>query len=152
MAREIERKFLVTKLPVDLLEHRSYIIEQGYIADSPAVVRVRIRDYVGFLTIKCNGVDGKIGVDEYEYEIPVTDAKELLKLSKNTLKKTRYIVPFDRQTFELDVFHGPLDGLVIVELELKYEDQEFTVPDWVGKEVTGDSRYANKNLLSNGKP
>ena len=151
MGREIERKFLLAELP-DLNVYACYRIEQGYIADGNALVRVRIFAGSGYITIKCNGIAGKIGVDEYEYEIPYRDAVELLKLTEKTLRKRRYIIPVDDHLFEVDVFEGPLEGLVVAEIELDSIDELFHRPHWLGEEVSCDSRYSNKNLLANGKP
>ena len=154
MGREIERKFLIADgyMP-DVSRMKSYDIEQGYIAEADkAIVRIRTRDLNGFVTIKCNEVDGETGVDEYEYEIPFRDAQQLLKLSAGTIKKKRYLIPFAGHTFELDVFEDKLRGLKVVEIELESADEEFLRPAWVGEEVTEDKRYSNKNLLKNGKP
>jgi adenylate cyclase len=149
MAKEIERKFLVKTLP-DLTQFSSASIEQGYLADGNATVRVRVLNETGFITIKCNGTG--MSVDEYEYQIPFVDAQELLTTCKVTLKKSRYYINELGHTFELDVFAGHLNGLIVAEVELEAEDEHVSIPDWLGEEVTGISAYYNKNLIKNGIP
>lgn len=146
MGIEIERKFL--------LKDDSYLdlakgirCRQGYIfSDQNKTVRVRTMDAHGFLTIK--GATATLAKMEYEYEIPLTDAEELLDTlcQKPLIEKTRYKIPFEGFTWEVDHFFGENEGLVIAEIELEAENQPFTKPDWIGKEVTGDPRYFNARL------
>ena len=144
---EIERKFLVRG---EFMSHVSqeHRIRQGYIvASAGKTVRVRTRGDKGFLTIK--GPSGKNGFSRFEWEkeISFTDAEQLLKLcEKNIIDKTRYEVEFDGKTFEVDVLHGVNEGLVLAELELQTEDEPYSAPEWLGREVTGDMRYYNSYL------
>ena len=145
---EIERKFLVTqaKLP-ELSQFKSFTIAQAYIQNEPfRSVRVRIKGDKAFLTIK----SGKNALSrlEFEYEIPVVEAQEMMdKMELKSLSKTRYIIPFEGKTWELDVFHGKLAGLIVAEIELTDENETFALPEWIGEEVTHDSAYLNANLI-----
>jgi CYTH domain-containing protein len=107
---------------------------------------VRLKDESAFITIK--GPSGKTGFSraEFEYPVPYTDATEMMNLCQSTIEKDRYYIPEGKRTFEVDVFHGVHEGLVIAELELSSEDEAFNRPDWLGKEVTGDVRYYNSYL------
>ena len=151
---ETERKFLVKDLSFKELAVRAYEIKQGYIAhDGGNTVRVRIRDGQGFLTIKGPSVDG-ISRHEWEREIPLEDAQELFLLCRGgTIEKTRYIVPEgippSGRFFEVDVFYGENEGLVMAEIELERPDEPFERPEWLGMEVTGDKRFYNSHLLRN---
>lgn len=146
MNTEIERKFLVKG------DFMPYVIEskkivQGYISKDPyRIVRVRIINNRAFLTIK--GITTGISRYEWEYEINVDDALELMKLCKDKpISKTRYIIPIHSNLqFEVDVFHEHLNNLVIAEIELPDADTTFKHPEWLGEEVTGDERYYNSNL------
>jgi adenylate cyclase len=150
MALEIERKFLVKgdfkKLAVQHLK-----IKQGYISSARGrTVRVRIKDDKGYLTIK--GVTNESGVSRYEWEKEIThsDAEDLLKLCEpGIIEKTRYLIPADNFTFEVDEFHGENQGLIVAEIELRSESDEFIRPDWLGEEVTGDLKYYNSLLIKN---
>ena len=147
MAKEIERKFLVEGdfLPYATTSHH---IEQGYVASSDELVlRVRTRDEQGFLTIKSRSNASGTSRDEWEYEIPYAEAHELLSYSRGTIAKRRYIVPAGEHTFEVDCFEGANRGLVVAEVELQNEDESFERPQWLGREVTGDKRYYNSQLL-----
>lgn len=141
---EIERKFMICG---DFMPHviSSTRIAQGYISSDPArTVRVRIRGDKGFITIK--GTSSLDGLSRYEWEkeIPVSEAQELLALcSGGVIDKTRHIVPYGGHTWEVDVFHGENSGLVMAEIELSSPHEEFETPEWVGTEVTGDVRYYN---------
>lgn len=147
MATEIERKFLV-KGDFSRLVSGSQRIVQGYICSQPGrTVRVRIRENEGFLTIK--GASDENGLSRYEFEqkIPLTDAEELLKLCEpGVIDKVRNLVSAGRHTWEVDVFHGDNEGLLLAEIELSSEDEPFEQPDWVGQEVSGDRRYYNSML------
>lgn len=150
MAQEIERKFLVTDdtYRTEAFAH-SHIV-QGYMCKNPKrTVRVRIRDNKGFLTIK--GASDPIGMSRYEWEkeIPADEAQELMKLCEpGVIDKTRYLVRCGKHTFEVDEFHGDNRGLVVAEVELEAEDEPFDIPGFLGREVTGDVRYYNSQLMS----
>lgn len=147
MAKEIERKFLVSgEFRQDSPE--SYRIMQGYICSDPdRTVRVRVRGDKGFLTIKGRSSGGGLSRYEWEKEIPVFEAVELMALcGSGVIDKTRYLVPFGRHTYEVDVFHGANEGLVLAEIELAEEQETFEKPSWLGEEVTGDPRYYNSML------
>lgn len=147
MAKEIERKFLVSgEFRQDSPE--SYRIMQGYICSDPdRTVRVRVRGDKGFLTIKGRGSEDGLSRYEWEKEIPVAEAAELMALcGSGVIDKTRYLVPFGKHTYEVDVFHGANEGLVLAEIELSDEQESFEKPSWLGEEVTGDVRYYNSML------
>ena len=145
MAKEIERKFLVQASwkPQD----EGIKIAQGYLSTVPErTVRVRIKGDKGYLTIK--GKNQGISRAEFEYEIPIGDAEDLLKLAEQPiLSKTRYLEQHGNRLWEIDVFAGENQGLVVAEVELPDEQAEFSRPDWLGQEVSGDVRYYNANLI-----
>lgn len=147
MATEIERKFLV-KGDFSRQVVSAERIVQGYICSQPGrTVRVRIRGGQGFLTIK--GPSDEKGLSRYEFEQPISlaDAEELLKLCEpGAIDKVRHLVPAGKHTWEIDVFHGDNEGLVLAEIELASEDEPFERPEWVGQEVSGDRRYYNSML------
>ena len=147
MATEIERKFLVTGDFSRQVISAQRIV-QGYICSQPGrTVRVRIRGEEGFLTIK--GASDEKGLSRYEFEqkIPLADAEELLKLCEpGAIDKMRNLVPAGKHTWEIDVFHGENEGLILAEIELASEDEPFERPDWIGQEVSGDRRYYNSML------
>ena len=143
MAKEIERKFLVD-LAHGPNETKGAHFEQGYIAITDSgIVRVRIiRDEVSTLTVKSSGTG--LSRDEFQYEIPLDEAKALLRLCQNDIiEKTRYHVIVEGKQWDVDQFHGHNDGLWIAEVELKSEDEQVTLPKWVTNEVTGDEHYYN---------
>ena len=143
MFLEIERKFLVSSFVSDGL--RSQKMTQAYLAKDGATVRVRIADEKAFLTIK--GKTKGISRAEFEYEIPVKDAREMMNLAVYPpVVKTRYYAEIDGKTWEVDVFEGENEGLVMAEIELSSENEDFTLPKWAVKEVTGDTRYYNSYL------
>ena len=147
MVKEIERKFLVKG---DFMPYvsSSTRIEQGYVAKSDELtLRIRTRDEQGFLTIKGRTNAAGMSRAEWEYEIPVNEARELLKFSKGTISKARYLVPVGDHVFEVDRFYGENEGLIVAEVELQSEDEKYPRPDWLGEEVTGDRRYYNSQLL-----
>jgi CYTH domain-containing protein len=121
---------------------------QGYIcADPDRTVRVRVRGDKGFLTIKGRSSADGLSRYEWEKEIPASEAVELMALcGSGVIDKTRYLVPFGRHTYEVDVFHGANEGLVLAEIELAEEQETFEKPSWLGEEVTGDPRYYNSML------
>ncbi|MBN1904763.1 MAG: CYTH domain-containing protein [Deltaproteobacteria bacterium] len=147
MANEIERKFLLKNntWPHDnVMKYR-----QGYLSSvKERNVRVRIAGEKGWLTIKGSSVGASRM--EFEYEIPLQDAGMLLDIcEKPLIEKNRYKVIDNGFTWEVDEFFGENQGLVIAEIELESEDQEFTKPDWIGEEVTDDPRYYNASLVKN---
>lgn len=147
MKKEIERKFLIKGDFMPHVTSQTYI-EQGYVAKSDDLtLRIRTRDEQGYLTIKGRSNAAGMSRLEWEYEIPVEQARELLAFSKGTIKKHRYLVPVGRHTFEVDRFYGENEGLIIAEVELESEDEQYPRPEWLGEEVTGDRRYYNSQLL-----
>ena len=147
MARETERKFLVKgefrHLAVDVKQ-----IAQQYLTKDPEkTIRIRISDDSAFLTVKGRPEAGRIGRDEWEFQIPVADAAEMMKLCMpGKIVKTRYLIPSGSHTFEVDVFHDRNEGLIVAEIELASEDEAFIIPDWLGEEVTFNPAYYNSNL------
>ena len=148
MAIETERKFLVLSDAYKLQAESSSRIAQGYIGTVPGrTVRIRIRDDRGFITIKGNSTADGRSRYEWEKEIPVTEAEELMELCEpGIIDKRRYLVPFKGHCFEVDEFYGDNEGLTMAEVELGSADEFFEKPEWLGKEVTGDSRYYNKYM------
>ncbi|NSW95871.1 MAG: CYTH domain-containing protein [Bacteroidales bacterium] len=149
MGFEIERKFLVTG-DFKHLAIKEINILQGYLSVEPErVIRVRITENESCLTIKStNSGEGFYKRKEWNIMIDHIMAEELMKVClPGRIVKTRYIVPYRNHKFEVDVFHGANEGLIIAELELSHENEEFEKPDWLGKEVTGDPSYYNSNLL-----
>lgn len=146
MAQEIERKFLLASEGWrGLAEGIAY--RQGYLcAGKERSVRVRIAGDRGFLTIK--GATMGAARSEYEYEIPLTDAREMLDTlcPQPQIEKKRYTIPYRGFTWEIDEFFSLNQGLIVAEIELDREDQPFERPDWIGDEVTGDARYYNAML------
>ena len=150
---EIERKFLVHSDAFMAQAVHHYDIRQGYLCKEPGkTIRVRIRDTRAFLTIKSAALREGIAKFEWEKEIGVEDARELMQLClPGAICKTRYIIPTDPhegapRCWEVDVFHGRLDGLVLAEIELGSEDEPFARPEWLGDEVTGLPQYYNANM------
>ncbi len=146
MAKEIERKFLVSGTGWQAGATGFTDIAQGYLsADPDRTVRVRVRDGRGYLTVKsrnCGAVRG-----EWEYEIPAADARELLGLcTGRVIRKRRYTVPCAGRVWEVDVFGGCHEGLVLAEVELESADAPVELPPFVGEEVTTDPRYYNSVL------
>ena len=148
MAQEIERKFLV-KGNAWRTDNGTFI-RQGYLCnDIDGNIRVRAKGARAYLTIK--GATTGITRPEFEYEIPLADANQMLDelCQKPLIEKIRYEVQMGRFTWEVDEFLGENAGLVVAEIELDDEKQGFPRPDWVGKEVTDDARYLNANLVKN---
>lgn len=146
MALEIERKFLVIGNDWKNLA-KGILYRQGYLnVNKNRTVRVRIIDQKGILTIKGKSI-GATRL-EYEYEIPVTDAQEMLDrlCEKPIIEKYRYTIPFQGFFWEVDDFLGDNKGLIVAEIELKAENQVFSQPDWIGQEVTGETKYYNSSL------
>ncbi len=145
---EIERKFLV----VGEFKDKAYAcshIEQGYISSGNGrTVRVRIRDDKGFLTIKGPSDEAGLARFEWEKEIPVDEARQLMNICMpGRIIKDRYLVHNGKHTIEVDEFFGENQGLVMAEIELEGEDEEYLRPDFLGKEVTGDRKYYNSHLM-----
>ncbi len=147
MSQEIERKFLVTG---DFRKEakKAVRISQGFLSSVPErIVRVRVNESNGFITVK--GAANETGVSRYEWEkeIPLNEAEELLKLCEpGIIDKTRFIVEAGKHVFEIDEFLGDNHGLIVAEIELSDEAEEFFKPNWLGKEVTGDAKYYNSSL------
>ena len=145
MGKEIEHKYLVTE---NWKEHVSAgtFYAQSYLADGVPTVRVRIAGDKAYLTLK--GRAEGIARTEFEFEIPKEDASEIMKELSVTavVEKTRYLVEFAGKTWEIDEFHGLNAGLVVAEVELNSEGEEFELPEWAGECVSSDFRYANSNL------
>ena len=149
MALEIERKFLVKDESYKLMAFSSSRIAQGYICSARGrTVRVRIRNEKGYLTIKGPSEEGGLSRYEREKEIPLEEAKELMKICEpGMIDKTRYLVASGNHTFEVDEFYGDNEGLVIAEVELKHENESFEKPSFIGEEVTGIVKYYNSFLM-----
>ncbi len=147
MSIEIERKFLV-KGPYKEEAYEATRITQGYISSATGrTVRVRIRGDKGYLTIKGASNAGGTSRYEWEKEIPVEEARELMLLCEpGIIDKTRHLIKCGELTFEVDEFHGENEGLTLAEIELPDEDTPFERPAWLGEEVTGDRRYYNSML------
>ena len=143
MNLEIERKFLVAAEPP---KENGVPMVQGYLCHDPErTIRVRKEGPRAVITIKSATVG--ISRAEYEYEIPLEDAEELLKLATSpVVRKTRYYHKVAKHTWEIDVFEGENQGLIVAEIELSSEDEEFEKPEWVGEEVSHDRKYTNSSL------
>ena len=146
MAKDIERKFLVAHQAWRESVNTIHVYRQGYLSyDSERTVRVRATEVTGYLTIK--GITEGLTRDEFEYEIPLADALALLQLCERpAIEKKRYIVPNGAHVWEVDVFEGVNEGLVVAEIELGSEDEAFDKPNWLGNEVSGDRKYSNSAL------
>jgi len=149
MGIEIERKFLLKSSKWRKKVKQEIVIKQGYLnSNKKRTVRVRIAGEVGFITIK--GKTNQATRKEFEYEIPLKDAKELIKLCKKPIvEKTRFIVKHKGKIWEIDEFSGANKGLIIAEIELENEAEKIKIPKWIGEEVTLDSKYYNSNLIAN---
>lgn len=149
---EIERKFLVKGAFKDAAFASDHIV-QGYLSVNRLnSVRIRIRGGKGYITVKGKSFNGGLSRFEWEKEIPVSEAEDLLKLAEpGTIDKTRWCIQSEDSvhTWEVDEFHGDNEGLVIAEIELRAEDDSFPKPEWLGEEVTGDQRYYNSSLRLN---
>ncbi len=151
MPLEIERKFIVTGDFKSLATSCTHI-QQGYIASGHGrTVRVRIRDEKGYLTIKGPSANGGLSRYEFEKEIPLSDARDLMLICEpGIIDKHRYLVPAtDGHVWEVDEFHGDNEGLIMAELELKSEDETFVIPAFIKREVTGDRRFYNSHMRQN---
>ena len=148
---EIERKFLVVGDDYKRQAYDSSRIQQGYICSGHGrTVRVRIRDARGYITIKGPSENGGLSRYEFEKEITLEEAEQLMKLCEpGIIDKTRWLVKSGKHIFEVDEFYGENEGLVMAEVELSYEDEPYEKPDFIGQEVTGDRRYYNSHLRKN---
>ncbi len=148
---EIERKFLVKSEAYKALASKQYRIVQGFLNSNPErVVRVRIKEDKGFLTVKGKSDISGLTRFEWEVEISLEDAENLLKIcEKGSIEKIRYEVIVEGKTFEVDEFFGNNKGLTIAEIELEDKLETFKRPSWLGEEVTGQTQYYNSNLIEN---
>lgn len=147
MAKEIERKYLVDHKKWQHVEKpQGDLYRQGYLVTDPnKTIRVRLSQSKAFLTIK--GISIGATRSEYEYEIPLEDAKELLdSFSNSELSKIRYKITHEQKIWEVDEFLGDNIGLIVAEIELISEEEQFEIPDWVITEVTGEEKYYNSRL------
>lgn len=151
MAQEIERKFLVKS---DAFKEKAVAktrITQGYLSSVPErTVRVRVKGDKGFLTIK--GIGNESGASRYEWEkeIPLAEVQQLLKMCEpGVIDKTRFNVKSGPHIFEVDEFYGDNEGLIVAEIELSSEVENFKKPSWLGEEVTGQVKYYNSMLMKN---
>jgi CYTH domain-containing protein len=148
MGIEIERKFLVRNLDFKTESFEKKYIKQGYLnSNKNRTVRIRVSNNTGFITIK--GKSNKNGTSRFEWEkeIPITEAEELLLLCEPTIiEKTRYLIKVGDHIFEVDEFAGDNSGLVVAEIELNSEDEVFEKPNWLSKEVTGNLKYYNSSI------
>jgi adenylate cyclase len=148
MGLEIERKYTVNDKIFALIDSlpTAEAIRQGYLnSNAERTVRVRVKANKAYLTVK--GKNSGISRLEFEYEIPMDDALELLKLCEPyTIEKVRYTFTLNNLLWELDVFEGMHKGLIIAELELEDADMQVELPEWVDKEVSDDPEYYNNNL------
>ena len=145
---EIERKFLIKTDAYKAVASSIEEMRQGFLSRHPErTVRIRVKGEIGSITIK--GKSNRSGTSRFEWEkeIPLEEAKQLMTLcEEEIIHKTRYSVAVGEHIFEVDEFHGKNQGLVIAEVELKDENESFSKPAWLGKEVTGDNRYYNSQI------
>jgi len=148
MSIEIERKFLLASTDFKKDYFKKVNMKQGFLnSNKHRVVRIRVVDNVGYITIKGKSYDNGTSRFEWEKEISKTEAEELLLLSETKpIEKVRYFVKSENHTFEIDEFLGENLGLYIAEIELKAIDESFKKPIWLGKEVTGKKKYYNAKL------
>lgn len=146
---EIERKFLVNSDVYKTLAYSQQRISQGYLSSVPErTVRVRVCAEQAFITVKGSGSASGMSRFEWEKQIPLDEGRSLLTLCEpGFIDKTRYLVNFEGNTFEVDEFYGKNQGLVVAEIELESEGQHFIQPSWLGEEVTGQARFYNSMLM-----
>jgi len=149
--QEIERKFLVKSEAYKALATKQYHIIQGFLNSHPErVVRVRLKEDKGYLTVKGKSDSSGLSRFEWETEISLEVVESLLKMcEKDLIEKIRYEVIIEGKTFEVDEFYGENQGLVIAEIELQDKLETFKRPTWLGEEVTGQTKYYNSNLITN---
>jgi adenylate cyclase len=148
MAHEIERKFLLANQDWRALVTGSFVLKQGYLSTTPkSTVRLRVKSDKAMLTVKSKNTG--IRRSEFEYEIPIRDAEEMLQLCQTPLiEKTRYTITIGKHIWEIDEFSRANSGLLVAEIELDAEEESFEKPAWVGEEVSTDARYCNSNLVA----
>lgn len=154
MGLEIEHKYLVTNSSYRAMAHGKRELIQGYLNREPnCVVRIRIADNQAFLTIKGKNYSGKDDDSlkstrhEFEYKVPMRDARDMLKMCKGTIiNKTRYLVNYAEHLWEIDEFHDTHEGLIIAEIELQSPSEEYMLPEFIGENVTSNPQYYNSNL------
>lgn len=151
MNQEIERKFLVKNEAFKKEAQQEIHIVQAFISSHPdRMVRIRKSDENAFISIKGSPSSSGISRFEWEKELSLADADQLLELCEDgRISKSRYVVPVGKHRFEVDVFHGENEGLILAEIELSHEEEEFDHPHWLGEEVTGQAPYYNANLSRN---
>lgn len=145
---EIERKFLLHQHLWDaVIKPSPKKIVQAYLVNTAEkTIRLRIKGDKGFITIK--GPTKGISRSEFEYEIPLSDAEALiLQFAEKVIDKDRYEITFEGKLWEVDVFHGKLEGLILAEIELESEDEDFSIPEWIAEEVSHDVEYFNARLV-----
>ena len=149
MAIEIERKFLLKNSDWKRPESKGIEIIQGYLnSNKNRTVRIRVKGEIGLITVKGKTINASR--KEYEYQIPLEDAKEMLQLCEQPIiEKVRFEIQHNQKIWEVDEFKGINEGLVLAEIELDDEDEKFELPNWIGEEVTLDTRYYNSNLIEN---
>ncbi|WP_208012705.1 CYTH domain-containing protein [Christiangramia sabulilitoris] len=148
---EIERKFLVKSEDFKKEAYKKTFFVQAYLNTDPErTIRIRITDDHAFMTIKGRSTENGLSRFEWEKEIPVSEAKELLKLCEpGKIEKYRYLIKQNDHLYEVDEFLGDNQDLILAEVELQQEEEEFSRPQWLGEEVTGDINYYNSNLINN---
>ena len=145
MPLEIERKYLVTSDKYKVGAKPSEITQAYLTIQDNLAIRVRIEEHHASIAIKSK-ISARVN-REYEYNIPLAEARSLLKLSQHSpITKTRHLVDYKKHVWEVDEFHGDNEGLIVAEIELDDENEKFENPDWLGEEVTADYRYLNSNL------
>lgn len=148
MGIEIERKFLVKNLDFKAESFEKKYIKQGYLnSNKNRTVRIRVSDDTAFITIKGKSNSAGTSRFEWEKEIPLSEADELLLLCEpNLIEKQRYLIKKGAHTFEVDIFLGDNLGLIVAEIELNTENEKFEKPSWLAKEVTGELKYYNSSI------
>ncbi|MDR5591271.1 CYTH domain-containing protein [Christiangramia sp. SM2212] len=148
--QEIERKFLVKSDNFKKLASEKTLFVQAYLNTDPErTIRIRISGDKAFMTIKGKSSENGLSRFEWETEIDLDEAKELLNLCEpGKIEKFRYLVSAGNHTYEVDEFLEDNKGLVLAEIELENEDDEFEKPEWLGEEVTGNLDYYNSNLIA----
>lgn len=149
--KEIERKFLVKSDEYKTQAFDKLQIKQGFLNTHPGrTVRIRVFGNKGFLTVKGKAKEGSISRFEWEQEIPLSAANEMLELCEpGRIEKTRYLVQSGKHVVEVDEFHGENTGLLVAEIELENEQETFLKPAWLGQEVSGQTKYYNSQLSKN---
>lgn len=148
MAIETERKFLVKGDFQHLSVKQIEILQRYLVIDQEKTIRIRISGKEAFIAVKSRPEGNSITRSEWEVPVSVSDALEMLKIClPGKIEKTRYFVPAGKHVIEVDVFHEKNEGLIIAEIELSSEFEDFEKPDWLGEEVTGQSEYYNANLI-----